>query len=414
MKKNKINQKDWLVYLNNLNNREISKRSSSGFTTWALFGLIGFTLFKLLDSLPIIFMNINNIFLSKLFITNIFNFFIVIIIIIPVLTLPLNIRRRIYNELMKKFTTSVTGISYFVYIVGFFCNVYIISDLIFYGLCILPYCIFATIDIIFIIGLLIINRITVKKDNKMPRIDSGYYYVTKHKNPHKQKAVFLCLALLFTLLFSIYQIKQNYYILNHLSVLKSVIYLIVFIGAIILFIVNRIMHIKNRWLLEFERKIMLQNLDEKEIVKAFIDEFIGKDMVKWLKESDDEIKKTITRSTKLYDKFEKEYDSLDKKEKDLNKRVMKTENILNIYDELQRSFLEKHLERFRNITETVDHFLKQGPLSDEEELIIKESIRNRKKGIEAISDINSKLKTKIGKLKIYVNETKKLAKLKDK
>lgn len=74
MKKNNLTQKDWLIYLNDLNNREISKQNSSGFTTWAFFGLIGFTLFKLLDSLPTIFMDTKNVFLSKLFITNIYKF----------------------------------------------------------------------------------------------------------------------------------------------------------------------------------------------------------------------------------------------------------------------------------------------------------------------------------------------------
>jgi len=413
MKKNNINRKDWLVYLNNLNNREIGKRSSSGFTNWALFGLIGFTLFKLLDSLPIIFMNINNIFLSKLFITNIFNLFIVISIITPALILPLSLRRRIYNELMKKIITSIAGILYFVYIVGFFCNVYIISDLIFYGLSILPYCIFATFDIFIIIGLLIINRITAKKDKKMPRIDSGYYYTTKYKNPHKPKAVFLCLVLLSTLLFSIYQIKQNYYILDHLSVLKSVIYLILFIGAIILFIVNSIIYMKNRWLEEFERKIMLQNLDEKEIVKEFIDKFVGKDITQWLKEIEDETKKGNTRIMRLYNEFEKKINNLNQKEKDLNKRIMIQKNLSKLAKVTINCFT-KYSEKYENNAEKINHFLKQGPLSNEEDLLIKEYIRYLEKNHKTQLDIIPRLKTLDKEVEKYVDVTNKLKKKMDK
>lgn len=413
MKKNNINRKDWLVYLNNLNNREIGKRSSSGFTNWALFGLIGFTLFKLLDSLPIIFMNINNIFLSKLFITNIFNLFIVISIITPALILPLSLRRRIYNELMKKIITSITGILYFVYIVGFFCNVYIISDLIFYGLSILPYCIFATFDIFMIIGLLIINRITAKKDKKMPRIDSGYYYTTKYKNPHKPKAVFLCLVLLSTLLFSIYQIKQNYYILDHLSVLKSVIYLILFIGAIILFIGNSIIHMKNRWLEEFERKIMLQNLDEKEIVKEFIDKFVGKDIAQWLKEIEDETKKGNTRTMRLYNEFEKKINNLNQKEKDLNKRIMIQKNLSKLAKVTINCFT-KYSEKYENNAEKINHFLKQGPLSNEEDLLIKEYIRYLEKKHKTQLDIIPRLTTLDKEVEKYVDATNELKKKKDK
>ena len=411
MKKNKLNQKDWLVYLNNLNNREISKRNSSGFTTWALFGLIGFTLFKLLDSLPIIFMNIKNVFLSKLFLTNIFNFIVVIGVFIPVLLIPLSVRRRIHTELVKKMTISIIGIFYFIYIVGFFCNVYIISDLIFYELSILPYCVFAIFEIFCIIGLLKINRITAKKESKMPRIDSGYYYTTNHKNPFKFIYIISFIFLLFSFLFSIFQIKQNYYILNHLSVLKSVIYLSVFIGAIILLIGNYIVRMRNRWLEEFERKIMLQNLDEKEIVKAFMDEFVGKDITQWLKEIEDETKEEKTRIIKLYNKLEKECNRLKQKEKDLNKRIIRANKIIINFNELN-NYLDKHIEKFSNNTNKVNHFLKQGPLSDEEDILIKEFIYTRNKDNKILLDMNSKIRTRIKEFNKYVNATKKLIELK--
>jgi hypothetical protein len=410
MKKNKLNQKDWLVYLNNLNNREISKRSSSGFTTWALLGLIGFALFKLLDSLPIIFIDIENVFLSKLFITNIFNFFMLIIVFMTALFIPQSAKRKIYTELIKKIAFLAAETLSFVFIVGIFCNIYTITDLKYYGLSILPYCVFAIFEIIFIISYLIF-RTTVKKENKMPRIDSGYYYNTKRKNPLKHVFVFLCLVLLLSFLFSIYQIKQNYYILDHLSVLKSVIYLIVLIGAIILFIGNCMVQTKNRWLEGFERKIMLQNLDEKEIAKAFIDEFVGKDIAQWLKEIEDDTKEEKTRITKLYNALEKECNSLDQKEKNLNKRIMKEKNIIKKFNELDNC-LDKHIEKFSNNTNKVSHFLKQGPLSDEEDLSIREFIRTRNKDNKILLDMNFKKRTRIKEFNKYVNVTKKLIKLK--
>lgn len=410
MKKNKLNQKDWLVHLNNLINREINKRNSSGITTWALFGLIGFTLSKLLDSLPIIFMDIKSVFLTKLFITNIFNFFIMISLFMPTLLMPQRAKRKIHTELLKKYTIFATGIISFIYITGFFCNIFIIIDLKFYGLSILPYCVFAIFEIIFIIVLLIINIITAKKKSKMPGIDSGYYYITKRKNPVKNTLIFLSLFLLFSFLFSIYQIKQNYYILNHLSVLKSAIYLSVFIGAIILFIGNRVVHMRNIWLEEFERKIMLQNLDEKEIVKAFIDEFVGKEIVQWLKEIEDETKEEKTSIIRLYNKLEKECNSLNQREKDLNRRTIKAENLLKKFNELIKDRLSKHIEKFSINTDKVTHFLKQGPLSDEEELLIREFIRTRKKDNKIILDMQSKIKTRIKEFDKYVNATEKLVK----
>ena len=90
----KFNRKDWLYYLNNLNNREISKRNASGFTLWALFGFIGFILFKLIDSLAIIFTDARNMFLTTLFFTNICNFSILVIIFISTLFFPINKKRK--------------------------------------------------------------------------------------------------------------------------------------------------------------------------------------------------------------------------------------------------------------------------------------------------------------------------------
>jgi hypothetical protein len=412
MKKNNLTQKDWLVYLNNLNNREISKQSSSGFTTWALFGLIGFTLFKFLDSLPIIFIDTKNVFLSKLFITNILNFCIVFFLFIPILLIPLG-KRKIYNKFMIKISFFVIVIIYFIFIFGCLSNIYITVDLEYHGLSTLPYRVFAIYEIIFLIGFSI-NRITAKKENKMPRMDSGYLYIKKHKNPVKYIFIFLSFVFSFFFLFSIYQMIQNDYILDHLSVLKSIIYLSVFIGAIILFIGNRISQIRNIWLEELERKIMLQNLDEKEIVKEFIDKFIGKDIAQWLKEIEDETKEITNRLLKYYDKFNKEYDNLDKKENDLTKRIIKIKTFLKNIVRLNKNVFNKNMEKYKNNVEKIKYFLKQGPLSDEEQLIINEYIRNREKEAKVLSDKDSKIKAIIEELEKYVSDTEKLAESRDK
>ena len=413
MKKNKLTQKDWLEYLNNLNNREINKQNSSGFTTWALLGLIGFLLFKLLDILPIVSMDIKNVFLVKLSITNFLNFWILITVFIFFLMPFRDEKRKIYTKFMKNNFLFVGGVLYFIYIIGFLGNIYITVILKYYGLSILPYCVFSAYVTIFIIGLLI-NKITTKKENKMPRIDSGYLYDTKSKNLIKYIYLFICLVLSFSFLFSIYQIMQNYYILNHLIVLKLVIYLSAFTGAIILFIGNFIILMGSRWLEEFERKIMIQNLNEKEIVKEFIDKFVGKDITQWLREIEDETKEIITRFIKLYDKFNKEYDSLDKKEKDLNKRIMKAKTILKALTEIGKNVSHKDVEKYRENTEKINYFLKQGSLSDEEELIISEFNRNRIDEGEVLIDADSKIETRIKELEKYVNDIEKLAELKNK
>lgn len=415
MKKNKLTQKDWLEYLNNLNIREISKRNSSGFTTWALFGLIGFISFKVLDILPIVCMDIERVFLTKLFITNFLNLCIVISVFMVFLAMtPRLYKRKIYTKFMWNTYTFVRGILFFIYIIGFFSNIYIAFVLKYYKLNILPYRFFTIYVTVFIIGILI-NIFFTKKENSMPRIDSGYLYNNpKHINIVKNIYLFFCLVLSLSLAFSIYQIMQNYNILNYLIILKLVFYLSTSIGAIILLVSNIIILIRNIGLEDFERKIMLQNLGEKEIVKQFTDMFIGKDIIQWLKEIKEETKEITTRIIKLFDKFNKECDSLNKGEEDLNKRIMKARAVINNFTEMRKNFSNKDVEKYESNTEKIDYFLKQSPLSDEEGLIISEFNRNRKKEFEVIFDMDSKIETRIKELEKYVTDTEKLAKSKDK
>lgn len=272
-KKNNFSQKDWLEYLNNLNNREISKRSSSGITTWALFGLIGFIFFELIDRLPTILMDATNIFLSKLFITNFLNFFLVFGLFIGFFSIHENEKRKIPALLEKISYFSGVRVAKFIVISGFFSNIYIIFKLKYYGLCSLPYYVFATYEFINIIASFI-SIITSKRAKKKHKIDLPYLDYGKNKY---RENIILFLFLLSLLLFSIYQILQNNYILNYLYVFKSVLYLVVLIGAIIFYIVNYInLRTSDRELEELERKIILQNISEDEIAKEFSDIFVGK------------------------------------------------------------------------------------------------------------------------------------------
>jgi uncharacterized protein YcgL (UPF0745 family) len=221
--------------------------------------------------------------------------------------------------------------------------------------------------------------------------------------------------LLLLLLFSIYQILQNNYILNYLYVFKSVLYLVVFIGAIIFCVVNYIaVRTSDRGLEELERKIILQNLSEDEIAKEFTDIFVGKQVTQWLDEIKEETKEIVTKALKYYNELNKEVDNLKKEEKDLIKKCIKATTILNNFIERGKNLLNTDIERFKRNMEKIDYFLQQGALSYEEELIISEFRLNRKKEGEAIFEAQSKWENRVKELEKYVNEIKKLAESKDK
>lgn len=409
----KFNQKDWLNYLNNLNSREISKRNASGFTLWALFGLFGFTSFKLLDGLPIIFADVRNVFLTILFFTNIFNFSIVVILFILTLVIPQSRKRKIITELSNKGIILISAIFNFIIILGVICNIYIVIISKYYGLSTIPYYAFGIYGVTNTIGRIIFDKIIVIKDNKMPKVDFGAYYGTKYKNPIKYLYGFICLVLLCFLILSVYQIIENNYILNHLDLIKSPIYLSILISTVILFVYQLFLNMRYEWVEQFERKIILKNLNEKEIENIFINEFIGKDVLQWLKEIEDETKEEKTIIREAYDKLENEFSNLRQEEKDLDKKTIQAEMIAEKLGKFTKRFIELQ-GKFTKASNKLEYFLKQGPFSDEEYLLVRKIIHTNTKDYQSLLDMNPKLEKKLKEIKEFVDTIKESKTLEDK
>lgn len=397
----KFNQKDWLNFIIELNNREINKRSSSGFNLWALFGLFGFTLFKFIDSLPIFFADVKNEFSIILFFTNIFNFSIIVALFILTVVVPQNRRRKINTELSDKASILNDVIFYFYCIVGVICNIYVVRLSKQYGLITISYYVFGIYGVINIICKIIYDKIIVTKGDKIPKIDFGMYYSVKDKYPIKYIFGFACLTLLCFLIFSVFQIMQSNYILNNLDLIKSSIYLSGFIASLILLSYQLISNMRNEWLEQFERKIILENLSEEEIVKIFINEFIGKDVIQWLKEIEDDTKEEKDSIIKLYNNLNNEFNDLRQEKKDLNKIVIK-ENILKNAKEIINCIKEQRI-KFNNNSDKVKLFLKQGPISVEENIFIEAIINARDKYNESLLKMNTEIEIMVIELEKYIN-----------
>ncbi|MFZ7132625.1 MAG: hypothetical protein ACOWWR_09740 [Eubacteriales bacterium] len=412
--KSKLTRKDWLDYLNNLNNREISKQNATGFNAWALFGLLGFSLFKTIDNLPVIFENFK---VSILCIASVFNLLVVIIIFYFFIIIPSynSRKRKIHTKIMILNFNFILKAIYILSIIALFSNIFIVAEVKYYGLSlILPYLLFSLFIISFNVFILI-NKIYNKNkiDEKMPKIDSGFIYNRNSINSDKH----LFLLSSFSYMFLIYEVLQNYNILNYLNVFKSVIYLFLLIGSIIFLINNWINQMKYRWLENLEKSIITRNLNEKEIIEIFMDEYIGKDVVQWLKKIGEEDCKLVNKIKKISRELLKEMNGLDKNENNLNKRILEAEDLLKkviktgesiqkIYNRLADKIIKDNQE--------ILNFLKHGPISNEEEMVFREIYSNREKDRKYITDIVKKIEKRIDEFKKYVKETKKLADKQDK
>ena len=167
------------------------------------------------------------------------------------------------------------------------------------------------------------------------------------------------------------------------------------------------------WVEQFERKIILKNLNEEEIEKIFINEFIGKDVLQWLKEIEDETKEEKTIIREAYNKFENEFSNLRQEEKDLNKKSIQAEIIIEKLGKLTNRFLELQ-DKFINANNKLEYFLKQGPFSDEEYLLVRKIIHSNHKDYQSLLDMKPKLEKKLKEIKEFVNTIKEPITLEDK
>jgi len=105
--------------------------------------------------------------------------------------------------------------------------------------------------------------------------------------------------------------------------------------------------------------------------------------------------------------------NLNQKEKDLNKRIMIQKNLSKLTKVTMNYFI-KYREKYENNAEKINHFLKQGPLSNEENLLIKEYIRHLEKEHKTQLDIITRVTTLVKEVEKYVDATNKLKKKKGK
>lgn len=96
----KLTQKEWLEFLNNYNERYFTRQQASGFTLWALVGVLVFLCSELLKSLSNI---TNDFFLFSVFFTILLNCYSVFLCAVSVLSNDNN-NNYIESNFLKKWT----------------------------------------------------------------------------------------------------------------------------------------------------------------------------------------------------------------------------------------------------------------------------------------------------------------------
>lgn len=398
-------QKDWLIFIAELNNREINKQNYLGFNLWVLFGLFGFALFKILDSLPIIYADAINKFLFILFFTNIFNLYVILALLSLTFLIPQSGKRKIITELSYKASNLYSVIFKFIFFIGVIFNFYIAVNSKRYELSRIPYYIFCIYGPVCKI---VFEEIFFIKDKTL-KIDSGINYDIKNKKRIKcLYKIFMIVTFILFIIYSVYPIFHNNYILNHLDLMKSSIYLSLFIPFLILFSYLLNSNKRSEWLEQFEKRIILENISEEKIEEIFLNEFVGKDIIQWLKEIGNDIKEENDRIIKHLNEFKNEFNELKQEEKDLNEEIIKAKIILNTFTERMNPLKTKN--KFSNITDKLMNFFKQGLMNEEEYLYFNSIAKDNKIMFNTFVEVN----IMIDEVKTYIKDAEESMALKTK
>lgn len=295
----------WLQYISKLNDREINRKRSSGFTTWAVCGLIGLLFYNILDRIDIIFTPATR-WLLLLAQASVFNIGCSIVLFVMMLlfqgiTIPdIRLSSRIDRAAKPIIFVPLMTLTLLLSII----NVYVGYVTIIRGVSNWIYYVFGGYYLIQVIIPAIQKIYTAYKLKKaykdMPIPDSLPALLDK-KIRFISQIIFTVLAttmLLFSAL-SAYQILVHTNIASNINVIKFSIEVCVLAFAVLYLFIRLSRSFRNKFLERLERMIVMEDLKTKNIVSVFTREYLGETISDWLGKIEDRIKK-------LYDNFVEE------------------------------------------------------------------------------------------------------------
>jgi hypothetical protein len=364
---------EWYNFISKINDRNLSRQSASGFTSWALLGVIAIMFYSLIDQIHIIHLMPGRQFPILIIWASIISAIILIIIYLIVLFsffVNISLSPRLTGKLSKK-TKPVISASFFVT-----CLLWVLyssysafSELVevrwpflvislFYAM----FCMFALFEPIHL------RYKFGKKHTEVPFLSTFPIYQGREK--YFQVAVISSFILiqLTSLVFMIIPIlKQD--MLLHITCIKAAIELNAIALLFLFYIQNLITSLKHAVLEDIERRIVVDQMTPDEIRKIFIENILGESTKEWLIKIKAEINKKIDDLMINYANVEIDMKAISQINKDYKHEIKTRKEEL--YKKLKLSFLD--YEKYMNCTlEYFQRLLNQNAFADNE----KEFLRN--------------------------------------
>lgn len=361
-----FDQKTWLDYVTMLNDRQIKRNNSNGLTVWALIGVIGVLLFKIIDEFNVVFQNPKSLSITIIFLSIVLNLGFSLILIILSIT-PKDSSRAIITDIAGKGLTLgfYTGGLLTIFLTGFNYNSAIFSYQA--QLSRWPFYVLSLYYFINLFGLAILIIIRRKAKVKVEQ-DEGSKLI---------KITLWVNSLLVSsmTIISIREVLIQTLILSNQGLLKVALELTTIIACFMLLSFKYIASLRNNWLEDFEKEIIIKDLSKEQIRSKFIEGFLGKRTLDWLSGVQNEILKTNDAIQELLLELNNNF-------LEFNNETLEIEEILEILN-FNNEFITKIVDRQCDYakyielrTQEINNFSLQGLLSKEEKGYI-DSIRKQ-------------------------------------
>lgn len=304
----KFTNKDWFEYIKKINDRELSKKSSNGITLWAIMGLFSYLLIELLKSIQFISIP-ENMFNVILYVTVFNNIVISLTMTFSIFSYSsVNQERTIINELSSKVGRIVVGFIFLWALIISCLNFYIGHNSVIRNLHTWA---FYSVGVFFSLNTMffLLNEFfeyTSIKRHGYPKIENSFLAFINTNFPTK------IVLSIFNLLFGIIVYIQVRDILNSMFIsdydadcIKIALQIIGIIFCMFSLLTKYLSGLRDTWLNNFERKIILEDLSSEKIKNLFISEYVGKTTLSWLKDYSSTVEENLASFCKSIEALDK-------------------------------------------------------------------------------------------------------------
>ena len=395
MPSEKTTREMWFDYVVKLNDRNLLKKRAYGITVWAICGLLGILLYRILDKIPQLVKSpelINSFTLSFATVLNLsIGLLIIIFGLIAFLQAPYDIRLK---STIKRFAAPVNafwGVIINVLLLFFNLRAFLLADQI--SIPSWPYmaiAIYAALDLLYRIR----KRIILFRKFRfmifeLPLLSEPAWLSSKYKTAGGLFILILGGAIFCIPSIGIMHLIQHTDILSHVYILKASIEITLFLYILFFLITQLVEYLQESFLSDLERRIIVDNLSSEEIRESLVNEFLGPTVSEWL--------------YRLKTELSMQYDSTEKVIQDCENKLLELKNIdksytheikgkkKEIYDTATKAY-KKYLDLSKKNFQKLRFLHDQDAFSDSAKDIVTEVLDRMKGQGEEAEQLYKKLK----------------------